>query len=186
MFKHVAVFAALALAMPAQAQDATIDPDHIISVLKDAGYPAEYFNEEMDYRQVLSKSGTYNFLVEMYDCEAGKTCNTLEFYSNFPMDTAPTKEKLDAYSGPRDGARLSLDRRGEARVQQEVDIGDSGLTDAAFIEKVKAWEQVLANVGAYLHDQPAPGATPAAAATSDTSPAAAAAEAAAAAGASDS
>ena len=179
MLRKIAVLAALAVTVPAQAQEVTVDPDHIISVLKDAGYPAEYFNEERDYRQVLSKSGTYNFLVEMYDCEDGKTCNTLEFYSNFPMDTAPTKEKLDAYSGPRDGARLSLDRRGEARVQQEVDLGESGLSDTAFIEKVKAWETVLTNVGAYLHDQPPPGGTPAAATGAD--PAAAAAEAAAAA-----
>jgi hypothetical protein len=158
MIKAIAVTAALALALPAHAQDATVDPDHIIQVLKDAGYSAEYFNEEMDYRQILSKSGTYNFLIEMYDCEDGKSCDTLEFYSNFPMDEAPTQAKLDAYSGPSDGARLSLDRRGEARVQQEFDLAGGAPTDEQFLNKLKTWETVLANVAAYLHDQPAPGA----------------------------
>lgn len=165
MMKRLAVFAALALATPAQAQQATIDPDHIMALLKDAGYPAEPFNDDADYRQILSKSGDYNFLIEMYDCVDGKACQTLEFYSNFPMDEPPTKEKLDAYPGPREGARLSLDRRGEARVQQEVDFsGAGGLTAAAFLDRLKAWEAVLAGIVAYLHDQPVgtPAATEAA------------------------
>ena len=158
MIKHLSIITALALAVPAQAQEATIDPDHIMGVLKDAGYPAEYFNEDMDYRQILSKSGNDQFLVELYECEDGKTCDVIEFFSNFPSDVTPTKAKLDAYPGPRDGARLSLDRRGEARVQQEIQIGDSGLDDAVFLDQLKSWETVLANVAAYLYDRPLPGA----------------------------
>ena len=112
MMKPAAVLiAALAIAVPARAQEARVDPEHIMTVLKDAGYPAEYFNQDKTFRQILSKSGNYQFLVAMWDCVDGKECQTLEFYANFPREQKPTKEQLDAYSGPREGVRIWLDRR---------------------------------------------------------------------------
>ena len=151
MTRRVAfLIAAMTIAVPAQAQDARVDPDHIMTLLKDAGYPAEYFNDDDDFRQILSKSGDYQFLVEMYDCVDGKACETIEFYSNFPLDEAPTKEKLDAYSGPREGARIALDRRGDAVITRELDINvEGGLSDALFIEQVKSWETMLTGFGRY-------------------------------------
>jgi hypothetical protein len=152
MIKRVALLiAAMTIAIPAHAQDARVDPDHIMTVLKDAGYPAEYFNEDTDYRQILSKSGDYQFLVEMYDCVDGKACQTLEFYSNFPMETKVSKERIDAYSGPREGARISLDRRGDAVIKQELDInGEGGLSDQQFIDRLKNWETMLTGFAQYL------------------------------------
>jgi hypothetical protein len=168
MVRRVAfLIAAMAIATPAHAQEARVDPDHIMTVMKDAGYPAEYFNDDTDYRQILSKSGDYQFLVEMYDCEDGKACQTLEFYSNFPMEDAPTKERLDAYAGPREGARISLDRRGDAVITQELDINEEGgLTDEQFIAHLKNWETMLAGFGTFLTEAPdTPAAAGAAAAT---------------------
>ena len=152
MIKPAALLAAaIAIAIPAQAQDARVDPDHIMTVLKDAGYPAEYFNEDKDFRQILSKSGDYQFLVEMWDCVDGKACQTLEFFSNFPMEEKPTKERIDAYSGPREGARIWLDRRGEAVARHELDINvPGGLSDEQFIAHVKNWETMLTGFAEYL------------------------------------
>lgn len=152
--------AALALALPAKAQS-TVDPDHIMTVLKDAGYPAEYFNDDADYRQILSKSGNYQFLVELYDCEQGKTCDTIEFFAGFPMETPPTKEALDGYSGPREGASISLDRRGEPRLVLPVDLPDEGLTDAEFLDKLKNWETIMAGFVGFLTAKPAEAPAPA-------------------------
>jgi len=173
MTKRVALLiAAMTIAIPAHAQEARVDPDHIITLLKDAGYPAEYFNDDTDYRQILSKSGDYQFLVEMYDCVDGKSCQTLEFYSNFPMENAPTKERLDAYAGPREGARISLDRRGDAVITQELDInGEGGLSDEQFVERVKNWETMLTGFAKYLVT---PAETSAAANAADAAEAAAA------------
>lgn len=156
MVKRVAfLIAAMAIATPAHAQDARVDPEHIMTLLKDAGYPAEYFNDDTGYRQILSQTGNYKFLVEMYECVDGKACETLEFYSNFPMETTPTKEQVEAYPGPREGARISLDRRGDAVIQQELDInGEGGLTDEQFLGRLKAWETMLTGFAAYL-TQPA-------------------------------
>ena len=155
MVRHLAVIAMLALAVPAQAQEARVDPDHIMTLLKDAGYPAEYFNEDTDYRQILSKSGDYQFLVEMWDCVDGKACQTLEFYANFPMQEKPTKERIDAYSGPREGARIVLDRRGDAVIKQELDINaPGGLSDEQFIAHVKTWETMLTGFARYLTEAP--------------------------------
>lgn len=156
MIKRTALLvAAIAIAVPAHAQEARVDPDHIMTVLKDAGYPAEYFNEDDDYRQILSKSGDYQFLVEMWDCVDGKACQTLEFFSNFPMEEKPTKERLDAYSGPREGASIWLDRRGDAVIRQELDINaPGGLSDEQFIAHVKDWETKLTAFAAYLTEAP--------------------------------
>src|SRR5688500_8002710 len=101
--------AAMAIAAPAHAQEARADPDPIATVPKDAGDPAEALNQDKGFRQVLTKSGDYRFLVEMWDCVDGKACQTLEFYANFPMEEQPTKERIDAYSGPREGTRIWLD-----------------------------------------------------------------------------
>jgi len=173
MTKRIAfLMAAMAIAVPAQAQDARVDPDHYMMLLQDAGYPAKYFNDDTDYRQILSKAGDYQFLVEFYDCVDSKACQTLEFYSNFPMDPAPTKEKVAAYSGPREGARIMLDRRGDAVIKMELDINqEGGLTDAQFIDSVKSWGTMLANFAAYLFEAPA--AAPAAADAGGAAPAAA-------------
>ncbi len=151
MFIRVSLLAAaLAVSVPAQAQSARIDPDHIVSVLKDAGYTAEYVGNEADYRQIQTNAGNYRYMVEMYDCEGGKNCQTLEFYTNFPLPTPPTKEKLDAYDGPREGARLALDRRGMAMMRQELDLGDAGLSDEEIVAKLKTWETMISGVAGYL------------------------------------
>ena len=158
MMKRVALLiAATALAIPAHAQEVTVDPDHVITVLKDAGYPAEYFqgSNAKDYRQILSKSGNYQFLVELYECVDGKACQTIEFYSNFPMEEAPTKERLDAYSGPRDDARISINRQGVVVLKQEVAFSDGGLTDQELIDRLKAWETVMSSFAEYLREPPA-------------------------------
>jgi len=168
MFKRTVLFVAASIvALPAQAQDAKIDPAHIMTVMKDAGYPAEFYNDDGDYRQILSKSGDYQFLVEMYDCVDGAACETLEFYSNFPMEEKPTKEKLDSYSGTRDGTSIALDRRGDVVVRQELDV-DGGLADDQFIARLKSWEALIDEFVAYLTaapdtDAPAAAATEAAA-----------------------
>ena len=97
MIKPAAILiAAMAVAVPAHAQEARVDPEHILTVLKDAGYEAEPVNQDKGFRQLLTKSGDYRFLVEMWDCVDGKACQTLEFYANFPMEVKPTKERLDA------------------------------------------------------------------------------------------
>jgi hypothetical protein len=177
MIKRTALLiAAIAIAVPAHAQEARVDPDHIMAVMKGAGYEAEYFNDDDDYRQILSKSGDYQFLVEMYDCVDGKACQTLEFYSNFPMEEKPTKERLDAYAGPREGARIQLDRRGDAVIKQELDISaPGGLSDEQFITHVKHWETMLTSFAEFLVE--APSTSPAAPAAADAAEAAAATEA---------
>jgi hypothetical protein len=174
----VFTLAALALATPAQAQDSpTVDPDHFITVLKDAGFPAENYSHEKDYRQILiSKPGFHQFLVEMYDCEDGKTCNSMEFFVTFPMDNPPTKEAIAAYTGPHDGADIDTDRRGAPRMVMDVELPDEGLTDAAFLEQVQSWETMMSGLSNFLAGKPAETAPAAqAAAAGDSAPAPAAA-----------
>ena len=179
MLKRVAfLIVASALATPAYAQS-TLDPDHIMTVLKDAGYPAEYYegSSASDYRQILSKSGNYQFLVELYECVDGKACQTLEFYSNFPMEEAPTKERLEAYSGPREGTRISLNRQGVAVMKQEIAFSpEEGLPDAVFLERLKNWETMMTGFAEYLHQPPGGSAAEAAADTAEAAAAAPAGE----------
>jgi hypothetical protein len=153
----VLTLAALALAAPAQAQESpTVDPDHFMTVLKDAGYPAENFSHEKDYRQLLvSKPGSHQFLVEMYDCENGKTCNSMEFFVTFPMDHPPTREAIAAYTGPHEGATLDTDRRGAPRMVMDVFLPDEGLTDAAFLEQVASFETMMTGFNNFLSGKPA-------------------------------
>lgn len=162
MMKRLALVAAFGIVIPAHAQGATVDPDHIVSVLRDAGYPAEYFSEEADYRQILSKSGNHQFLVELYDCENGTACETLEFFAGFPMEEPPTAEVLDAFPGPREGARISIDRRGDPSIQLPVELSGESLTDAEFIERLKSWETMLEAFVGFLVERPSTQAAPAA------------------------
>jgi len=174
MLKRVVfTLAALALAMPAHAQEApTVDPDHLLDVLKGAGYPAENFSHEKDYRQLLiSKPGFHQYLVEMYDCEDGKTCNTMEFFVTFPMDHPPTREAIAAYTGPHEGATLDTDRRGAPRMVMDVFLPDEGLTDAAFLEQVHSFETMMAGFNNFLAGKPAEDAPAQAAAAGDAAPA---------------
>jgi hypothetical protein len=165
MVKRLVVLAALALAMPAQAQDAAVDPDHIAGLLRDAGNPAEYFTEEATYRQILSESGGYQFLVELYDCDSGKACTTLEFFAGFPVEEPPTKEALDGYSGLRDGARIYFDQSGHPSIQLPVEL--TGMTDAIFLDRLKNWEAMMAEFAGFLAGRPvaAEGSAPAGAAS---------------------
>jgi hypothetical protein len=157
------IVAAMAIAVPAHAQEARVDPEHIMTVLKNAGYPAEYFNDsDGDYRQILSKSGNYQFLVEMWDCVDGKECQILEFYANFPRAEKPTKEWIEAYPGPREGVRIWLDRRGDAVIRQELDINaPGGLSDEQIVAQLKTWETHLTGFATYLTQAPRATAAPA-------------------------
>jgi hypothetical protein len=172
MLKRVALLiAATAFAVPAQAQN-TVDPDHLIEILDGAGFPAEYFSQEPDYRQILvSKPGNHQFLVELYDCENGKTCDTVEFFVGFPMDNPPTRDALAAYAGPHEGAEISLDRQGKPRMVMPLDLPDDGLSDAVFIERVQGFETMMNGFYGFLTGRPA-AAAPVAAAAPPAEPAA--------------
>ena len=165
--------AALALATPAVAQESpTVDADHFMTVLKDAGYPAENFSNEKDYRQILvSKPGLHQFLVEMYDCEDGKTCNSMEFFVTYPMDHPPTKEAIAAYTGPHEGATLDTDRRGAPRMVMDIFLPDEGLTDASFLEQVQKFEGIMTGFGNFLAGKTEEAAPAQAAAAGDAAPA---------------
>ena len=165
MFKYIAATAvALALATPALAEDG-VDPEHIASLLKDAGYPADFNGEQTGYRQIVSKAGNYGFTVEFFDCTAGKACETLLFYTIFKKgDDTPVKEAIDAYSGEQPGGRMFLDRRGDPAIEYEFDLAE-GLTDTQFTDSLKSWETMVANYAGFLAGRPAPApAAPAAAA----------------------
>lgn len=161
MSKRTALLiAAMAIAVPAQAQEATVDPDHIMTVLKDAGYTAEAFNDDADFRQILTRTGNHQYLVEMYDCVDGKACKSIGFFSNFPVEDKPTKEKLDAYGGPRENTRIYLDRRGETNMRQEFEVNsEAALTDELFLARLKTWETMVNGLREYLVQ---PAGTPAA------------------------
>ena len=167
MVKHLAVIAALALATPVQAQTATVDPDQIEALLKDAGYPAEQIGDQSGYRQVMSRGTNYQFSVDLFDCAAGKACQTVLLYTAFKKaDDTPTNEAIAAYSDQHPGSRMFLDRRGSPAIELELDLPDDGITAAWFTDSLKTWETMLAGFAGFLSGQPAPAAPAAAAATS--------------------
>jgi len=159
MLKYVAFMAAaLAFAMSAQAQDdepATVDPDHIASVLEDAGYPVEVVARESAYRQIASKSGTYQFTVEFFDCNAGKECDILLFYLGFRKTDEVTEEGVDAYSDEMANGRAFFDRRGNPVLEFELDLSD-GFSDTEFTESLATWDVMVENFAGFLAGRPAP------------------------------
>jgi hypothetical protein len=170
-----AAIACAAFAAPASAQGA-VDPDHLMELLDGAGFPAENFSEEADYRQILvSKPGSHQFMVELFDCEGGKSCDTMEFFVGIPMDNPPTREALAAFDGAGDGAEVSFDRKGAPRMIYTVTVPDDGLTDAAFLEQVQAWEGRVKSFQDFLAGKPAAAQAPAAAAGAPATDAGAAA-----------
>jgi len=162
--------AALAVATPAQAQD-TVDPDHIASLLRNADYPAEFFGDVSTYRQIVSRSGNYEFTVEFFDCTARKACEVLLFHTAFKKgDDPPTKAEIDAYSGRQPDGRTFLDRRGDPVVELELDLTD-GFSDTEFTDSLKAWDTMLTDFAGFLAGAPAPAAPAAAAAPPEAAPA---------------
>ncbi len=165
----VIALAALALATPAHAQ-ATVDPEHIAALLKDAGYPTEFVGEQAGYRQILTKSGDYDFSVELYDCNAGKACELLLLRTTFRKSDSVTKEAVDAYSSQQPQGRMFLDRRGNPAIELEFDLTKSSLTDAQFTDALKSWDTMLVNYAGFLRGD-SPPAPAAAAAAGNAAPA---------------
>ena len=166
MVKHLAVIAALALASPAHAQSTTADPEQVVALLKDAGYPAEPFGDQNGYRQVTSKVGDFEFTVDLFDCTAGKACELVLFYTAFkPSEDLPNKEAIAAYSGQQPGGRMFVDRRGAPVIELELNLAEGALAPDQFADKLKTWETMLSAFADFLSGQPAPAAAVPAAAT---------------------
>lgn len=173
MVKHLAIIAALALASPAYAQTATVDPEQVMTLLKDAGYPAEHAGDQNGYRQILSEADDFGFSVDLWDCTAGKACETILFFTVFKKeDDTPTKEALAAYTSQQPGGRMYLDRRGSPAIELELDIPEGGLTAAQFADNLKTWEAMVVSFADFLAGRPAPAAATPAAATEAELPAA--------------
>ena len=172
MMKHFAFVAALALAGPVHAQT-TVDPDQVMTLLKNAGYPAEHFGDQSGYRQVMSETGDYQFSVDLFDCTAGKACSTMLFYTAFrPSDKTPTKEAIAAYSSQQPAGRMFVNRSGSPVIELELDLGDDALTPARFADSLKTWDTMLVAFGNFLSGRPSPAApAPAAATAESTTPA---------------
>jgi hypothetical protein len=177
MIKHLAIIAALALATPAHAQTATADPDQVVALLKEAGYPAEPFGDQNGYRQVTSKAGDYEFSVDLFDCTAGKACELVLFYTAFKAgEDMPSKEAIAAYSGQQSAGRMFVDRRGAPVIELELNLAEGALNPAQFADSLKTWETMLNGFADFLSGRSAPAAAvPAAATAAAEAPAPAAA-----------
>lgn len=135
---------ALAVAMPAAAQDKLFDatdPAQIVEAMKEAGFKAELKTNDQGEPFIKSAANGSPFSVEFYGCEGQKGCQSFQFYSWYKKDPLYTLELVSEWNKLKRFLKLRIDQDGDLALSMDVSAVGK-MTQANFADWID-WYQVM-------------------------------------------
>jgi Putative bacterial sensory transduction regulator len=122
----LALALAPAIAIAADLPDGGMTIDDVVSWLQGAGYPANIMTENDGSKTVVSSSDGSQFHIQMYDCNGGPRCASLEFYAGFNTHGAWNAEKMNDWNSKKRWTRAYVDNTNDPWVEMDVDLSPGG------------------------------------------------------------
>jgi hypothetical protein len=140
----VAAAAGLSACAEAQMVRAS-DPRTLVAALEAKGYQAELDNSAQA-PSIKSEASGIKFRIYFENCESGKACMTVTFFTGF-NDIKASPTKVNKWNLQKRFARAYIDRENDPVLAMDLDLDHEGIPQANFNEYLDVWASL---VPAYL------------------------------------
>jgi len=136
--------AASACTLPAAAQIINVrDPEQVAAMLRKEGYQAKVDPKKEGEDPVITSSASGStFGLYFYNCEAGKNCQSVQFYAGFQepkMDLAG----VNAWNRDKRFGRAYLDKDGDVAIEMDLNIEPGGIPRELFVDSLDIWSRLV-------------------------------------------
>ncbi|WP_084583384.1 YbjN domain-containing protein [Sphingomonas azotifigens] len=131
----------LAIAVPAQAQVRSTEPQSIVKALQDAGYKAELTKDKDGDPLIRSAAQGYKFTIFFMNCEKNVKCGDIQFYAGWSDKLTP--QRANDWNSKHRFARAYSDEQGEAALEYDVNLEDQAIPVALFRKDIDLWESLV-------------------------------------------
>lgn len=138
----------LAAAAAAPLQDGGVTIQDIADVMRSKGYPATLTTDRDGDPLIHSETIGIKFDVYFYECNAQKRCQSIQFYTNWAINTVnPTQ--IGEWNRTKRFGRAYLDRNQHPAVEMDVDL-EHGATVPAIANDFERWVLVMKTFRKYI------------------------------------
>ena len=121
------------------------DPQVLLAFFHDQGIPAKLTQDDYgDPKIDLRYYGT-SFSIYYYGCSGGENCRSIQFVSGYRTDGNISLEQINSWNTTERYARAYLSEAKNARIEYDVQLGKSGMTDEYFDSVFSLWTQSVEN-----------------------------------------
>lgn len=146
MRRLIAATAALAIASPALAAEATVsaaDPQSVVAALAAKGLSPTLTKDGDGDPRIVGLYHDDKFYIAFYGCAKNQKCATLLFYYGIHMKSPPTIAALNQFNFEHVLLRSYADNEGDPVLKMDVDVDDGGMSPAGFASNLDAWTQSI-------------------------------------------
>lgn len=143
----VAVSLSTAIAQPPSAErvrggmiDAS-DPAGLARFMERTGYRVELRADTRGDPVITGRISRTDYVIQFYECEAGLTCNSVQFLVQAPRPATLTPDAANAFNAKWRYVRITYD---QAQVKMQMDLNlDAGVTGYNFEDTLDIWRQLI-------------------------------------------
>ena len=140
----LATFAALAFAVPAQAQTVlATNPMSVVQALQSAGYPATLGRDENGDPKIDTSAGGTSFIVFFFDCTNGRDCRAVQFHSSYEGQ-APPLETMNRWNRDYRYTRAFVTAEGNPALELDINLDAAGgMSRRLFVDSLNLYVGLL-------------------------------------------
>ncbi len=138
---------ALAFAAPGLARAQQIVATDALSIanffLESGTKPKIDVDEYGDPRINVKYQGS-EFAIYFYGCNNGQNCRSVQFYSGYRTEGSVSYAQINKWNADKRYVKAYLSDSGNARIEQDIYLGDYGMNAGDFREMVDNWVRSMA------------------------------------------
>lgn len=119
------------------------DPERVAEILRKEGFQAKADPVKEGEGPIITSSAAGSiFGIYFYNCEAGKNCQSVQFYAGFKkpkMDLA----QINAWNRDKRFGRAYIDEDGDAAIEMDVNIEPGGIPRELFVDSLDIWSGMV-------------------------------------------
>jgi len=126
------------------------DPQVLLSYFFDQGIPAKLTKDDYGDPKIDARYFGTNFKIYYYGCNGGEKCRSIQFFSGYRTDGRISLEQINSWNTTERYARAYLSENLNARIEYDVQLGSTGMTEEDFDSVFSLWTQSLENFEEFI------------------------------------
>ncbi len=126
------------------------DPGVLVAYFFDQGIPAKLTKDDYGDPLIDARYFGTNFQIYYYGCTGGENCRSIQFFSGYRTDGRISLEQINSWNTSERYARAYLSENLSARIEYDVQLGNTGMTEEDFNSVFSLWTQSVENFEEFI------------------------------------
>ncbi|MGR3344276.1 MAG: YbjN domain-containing protein [Paracoccaceae bacterium] len=126
------------------------DPEVLLTYFFEQGIPAKLTVDDYGDPKIDARYFGTNFKIYYYGCTGGENCRSIQFFSGYQTDGRISLEQINSWNTTERYARAYLSENLSARIEYDVQLGSTGMTEEDFDSVFSLWTRSVENFEEFI------------------------------------